>query len=100
MYLYIGCNSVVAAIDPTDGSMVWVTSLAAGGFFSGHASQDVCVLEHQDKVFAGCYGHLFALAGDTGEILWHNELKGFGYNDVTLAMAGKSIQHVSTRRRS
>jgi outer membrane protein assembly factor BamB len=99
MYLYIGCNSLVAAIAPTDGHMIWVTSLSEG-FLSITDSQDVCVLEHQGTVFAGCQGHLFALAGDTGEILWHNELKGFGYNDVTLAIAGKSIQYVSTHTRS
>jgi outer membrane protein assembly factor BamB len=100
MYLYIGCNGVVAAIDPADGRMVWVTSLATGGFFPSTESQDVCLLEHQGTVFAGCYGHLFALAGDTGEILWHNKLEGLGYNDVTLAIAGKSIQYISTHTRS
>ena len=41
-----------------------------------------------------------ALDGHDGKILWKNELKGFRYNDVTLAMAGKSIQYVSSHSHS
>lgn len=98
MYLYIGCNSQVAAIDPNSGQEVWRTPLETG--FFGATTQDVCLLEHEGKVFAGCYGHLFALDGRTGEVLWHNELEGMGYNDVTLAMVGKSIQYVSSHSTS
>lgn len=91
MYLYIGCNGKVSAIDPASGEEAWRRDLTTG-FLSATAQQDVCVLEHQGSVFAGCNGHLFALDGRTGDVLWHNELKGMGYNDVTLAMAGKSVQ--------
>jgi outer membrane protein assembly factor BamB len=47
-------------------------------------------------VFAGSQGHLFCLDAATGAMLWQNGLKGMGYNDVTLAIAGKSIQFVAT----
>ena len=93
MFLYIGCNGMVSAIDPYRGGEVWRTPLHAGVF--GRARMDVCVLEHQGMVFAGCNGHLFALDGRTGQILWHNELQGMGHNDVTLAMAGQSVQFVA-----
>ena len=99
MYLYIGCNGTVSGIDPRNGGEIWRTPLR-GGFLSGTTSQDVCVLEHEGVVFAGCNGHLFCLDGQTGDILWENELSGMGYNDVTLAMAGKSIQHVATHSKS
>jgi outer membrane protein assembly factor BamB len=56
----------------------------------------VCVLEHDGRIYAGSHGHLFCLDVETGRIRWTNELKGMGYNDVTLAMAGKSVQYVST----
>jgi len=95
MYLYIGINGCVAAIDPQDGRGIWRTELGSG-FFSSTTGSDVCVLEHDGRVFAGCMGHVFALDGMTGEILWQNDLEGMGHNDVTLSIAGKSIQFVAT----
>ncbi|HKO58559.1 MAG TPA: PQQ-binding-like beta-propeller repeat protein [Thermoanaerobaculia bacterium] len=96
--LYIGCNGNVAAIRPEDGQRLWLTEL--GGVFSRTAAEDVCVLEHEGRVFAGCNGHLFCLDGATGEIVWHNELPGLGHNDVTLTIAGKAIQVVATHTHS
>ena len=95
--LYIGCNGHVAAIDPDHGHEIWRRKLLPGVFSSTNA-QDVCVLDHDGKVFAGANGHLFCLDGRNGEILWHNELSGLGYNDVTLTVAGKAIQIVATVR--
>jgi outer membrane protein assembly factor BamB len=68
MYLYIGCNGIVAAISPTDGREVWRRTLSGG--FLGATGQDVCVLEHEGQVFAGSHGHVFALDATTGEVLW------------------------------
>lgn len=93
--LYIGSNGHVAAIDPNSGDELWRTRLSEG-IFAATKHQDVCVLEHEGRVFAGCHGHLFCLDAATGNVLWHNELTGFGHNDVTLAIAGKSIQFVSS----
>jgi hypothetical protein len=47
-------------------------------------------------VFAGCHGHLFCRDAATGREIWQNGLNNMGYNDVTLAIAGKSIQFVAT----
>ena len=93
--LYIGSNGHVAAIDPATGNEIWRTRLG-GGIFSVTASQDVCVLEHDGRVFAGSKGHLFCLDAASGQIQWENQLSGLGHNDVTLAIAGKSIQFVAT----
>lgn len=95
MFLYIGSNGFVSAIHPKTGREVWRTVLRQG-LLGGSSGQDVCVLEDQGRVFAGSCGRLYAIDGATGEILWENELKGMGYNDVTLAMAGKCIQYVTT----
>lgn len=88
--LYIGSNGHVAAIDPETGTEAWRTSLRAAG-------ADVTVMEHEGRVFAGCHGHLFCLDAETGKVLWKNGLKGMGFNDVTLAIGGQSIQFVATR---
>jgi outer membrane protein assembly factor BamB len=47
-----------------------------------------------ELVFAGSAGHLFCLSADTGQILWHNKLRGMGYNDISLAMENVSIQYL------
>lgn len=93
MYLYIGSNGNVAAISPEDGREIWRTSVSAS-LLTSH--QDVCVLEHEGRVFAGTHGRIVALDGGTGRILWSNDLPGMGYNDVTLSIAGKSVQYVSS----
>lgn len=98
-YFYIGCNGEVAAIDVRRGREVWRTRLR-GGFFGGTRYMDVCVLEHEGRVYAGSNGYVFALDARTGRRVWQNELKGLGYNDVTLALAGKSIQFVASHTRS
>lgn len=92
--LHIGINGCVAAIAPDTGKEVWRTKVAHTllGTASGH---DVCVLEHEGRVFAGCNGRLTCLDAASGRILWENGLEGLGYNDVTLSIAGK-IAHLST----
>lgn len=97
--LYIGTNGHVAAIQPADGQELWRTKLGAG-MFGATTSQDVCVLEHEDRVFASCYGHLFCLDAASGKILWQNDLKGLGHNDITLSIGGRSIQVVATHTQS
>ncbi len=96
--LYIGINGHVVALATQHGRELWRTQLGTGQFFSSTSHQDVCLLEHDGRVLAGCYGHLFCLDAASGGILWHSELKGLGHNDVTLAMRGKSVQIVSTHQ--
>ena len=93
--LYIGCNGYVAAIRTADGAERWRTMLMTG-FFSVTDQHDVCVLQHEGRLYAGCQGYLFCLDASSGQILWQNELKGMGYNDVTLAIGDKSVQFVAT----
>ena len=94
--LYIGCNGMVAAIDVRTGEMIWEKKLSSKILSSlNHA--DVSII-HDDKiVYAGCYGHLFALDAKTGEELWHNELKGWGHNEVSLALQDKSVQFITRK---
>jgi outer membrane protein assembly factor BamB len=100
MHLYMATNGFVAAVDPATGREVWRTALKDGAaLFSSTLGSDVCILEHEGRVFAGCKGHLFCLDGASGRVLWHNDLKGLGHDDVTLAMAGKSVQFITTVER-
>ena len=90
--LYIGSNGHVCAINPQTGEELWRTSLKTGTL-SSTTYQDVAVIVREDIIYAGCYGHLFALSRD-GTILWHNPLKGLGHNDISLAFEGHSIQYL------
>ena len=65
--LYIGTNGYVASFAVSDGAELWRTRLGEG-VFSTPGHQDVCVLQHGGRVFAGCFGHLFCLDAATGEI--------------------------------
>lgn len=90
--LIIGINGSVAAVDPTTGQVLWSTSLRTGGLISSTSHQDVSVLVKGGIIFAGGAGHVFCLDASSGKILWHNALKGLGYNDISLAMDGISVQ--------
>ena len=91
--LYIGTNGYVCAIDPQSGVELWRRRLQEGVLkATGHS--DVSVIVRQSVVYAGSQGHLFALSAADGTILWHNEMKGLGYNDVSLAFEGQSIQYM------
>jgi outer membrane protein assembly factor BamB len=97
--LYIGCNGHVAAISTDSGAERWWTSLARGTILAATSFEDVCLLADAGRIYAGSHGHLFCIDAATGEILWHNELEGLGFNDVTLALRGQSIQFASTHAR-
>ncbi len=87
-YLIIGCNGRVAAINPLTGNMKWETKLPVK--YSSY--QDVNVLIDEDLIYAGCHGYLFCLDLHNGTLKWQNNLKGWGLNDITLALKDKSIQ--------
>jgi len=89
--LIIGSNGHVAAIAVMDGRELWRTALQTG-VFSATAHSDVSVLVQGGFVLAGSRGHLFCLDAANGSVIWHNELKGMGYNDVSLAMQNVSVQ--------
>ncbi|MFT3826576.1 MAG: PQQ-binding-like beta-propeller repeat protein [Chitinophagaceae bacterium] len=92
--LIIGCNGYVSAISANTGEELWRTKLREG-ILGGSRGCDVSVLIDGDKIFAGCYGHIHALRASDGEILWSNNLKGMGYNEVSLARQGTSTQFIT-----
>jgi len=91
--LVIGINGYVAAIDMATGAELWRTKLEQG-VFSATNHSDVSIIIHGDFVFAGSNGLLFCLAINDGHVIWQNELKGLGYNDVSLAIETVSVQYL------
>ncbi len=98
--LIIGSNGAVAAICNQTGEVLWKTSLATGGLISSTRFQDISVLVQDDVVYAGGAGHVFCLDIKNGRVMWHNALKGFGHNDISMAMSGVAVQFLSKVERS
>lgn len=92
--LVIGCNGYVSAILANTGEELWRTKLR-DGVFGGSRGYDVSVMIEDDKVYAGCYGRIYALNAADGSVLWSNELKGMGYNEISLAKQGISTQFIT-----
>ena len=80
--VYVGLKSHVVAFDRKKGIEVWRQALPARYKSS---SSFVNVVRDRDGLFATCAGELFALDPATGELLWHDQLKGLGTGLVTLA---------------
>jgi outer membrane protein assembly factor BamB len=57
-----------------------------------NAHKDVTVLDDEDHVFAGSSGHLYCLDAKTGEILWKNDLKGLGFQNISISINGSAIE--------
>lgn len=92
--LIIGCNGFVSAILVNNGQELWRTKLR-DGVLGGSRGYDVSVLIDGDQIYAGCYGRIYALKTSTGEILWANDLKGMGFNEVALARQGNNTQFIT-----
>lgn len=92
--LVIGSNGYVSAIQISNGQELWRTKLREG-FFGGSGGKDVSVLIEGDKIFAGCAGRIYALRASDGKMLWDNDLKGIGFNQVALARQGTSVQFIT-----
>ncbi len=80
--VFVGIKGSVVAVSRATGQQAWATSLKGMDF--------VNVLVENDKIFATCRGEIFCLDPLSGELLWHNPLKGFGLGLATLATVNSS----------
>lgn len=82
--LYILSSGRVAAIDKGNGEIVWEVKLKeyAGGAVSHSIGQ---IALEQGKLYIGCAGILLCLSANDGSLIWKNELKGWGYQFISMA---------------
>jgi outer membrane protein assembly factor BamB len=92
--LIIGCNGYVSAIHSNNGEEFWRTKLREG-VLGGSRGNDVSVLIDGDQIYAGCAGRIYALRVSDGQVLWSNDLKGMGFNEVALARQGTNTQFIT-----
>jgi outer membrane protein assembly factor BamB len=84
--LLLGLNASVTAITKHDGQTLWKTELPTT--LSG--DDFVTVLSDGLLVFAHTEGKLHCLDLANGQILWSNDLKGYGYGLANLGFPGGS----------
>jgi outer membrane protein assembly factor BamB len=76
--IYVGFNSRVAALNRDTGEIVWSWRSPKG---TGYTT----VLLDGDRLIVSVIGYTYCLHPETGQVLWFNELPGFGAGVASLA---------------
>lgn len=85
--VFVGFNSRIAALDRANGQLAW-------DWKSPHGSGFVALLLEGDQLIVSVSGYTYALDPTTGETLWTNLLKGFGYGIPCLvSTSGSTLTH-------
>jgi len=83
-HLFILSNGRVAAINKKDGEIIWEIKLRQ--YLSGSVSYVVGQISVEDnKIFVGVSGIVLCLSTKDGSLIWKNELKGWGFQFVSMA---------------
>jgi len=93
--IYLGVKGCAMALDSASGQQLWTTSLKGSDF--------VNIVLEGGNLYATTRGEIFCLDPNSGSILWHNPLTGFGLGLVSIAGEGiaqnSSILPEEKRRR-
>jgi len=85
--ILLGLKNSVTAISRSTGERIWCTSLKGPSLgVNGH--EYVSLATDQTRVFAHSAGYLHCLDLKTGQLLWTNELKGYGFGLANLCLPG------------
>src|SRR6266567_3986212 len=88
--LFIGIKGTVLALDRANGREIWRTDLKRSDF--------VNLTIDGGALYAATAGELYCLDPATGQMRWHNELKGLGRGLIAIAQAG-SQQSILAREK-
>ena len=78
----IGVKGAVLAFQRDTGAHLWATELKSS------SNNFVTVASDETRVYAHTGGELFCLDLASGQTLWSDPLKGFGYGLASLALPG------------
>jgi outer membrane protein assembly factor BamB len=76
--IFVGIQGCVVALDKSTGEEVWRTELAGSDF--------VNVAVEDAYIYAATRGEVFCLTPTSGEIRWHNTMKGLGRGLVSFGL--------------
>ena len=77
--VFVGFGSRVAALDRTDGQVLWKWKSPKG------RCQFVSLLLDGDRLIVSVHGYMYCLDPLTGGQLWSNPMDGFGFGIPSLA---------------
>jgi len=69
--IFVGFNGKAMALDRDTGEIVWTYNQMKGG--------NVTFLLDGDRLIASTNGYIYCLDPLTGQLLWHNPMKGCGW---------------------
>ena len=87
--LFILSNGRVAAINKKDGEIIWEIKLRDYLSSSNILPYGQISVE-ENKVFIGMAGMLLCIDAKDGAMLWKNELKGWGYQFVSMSLSSNN----------
>ncbi len=85
----VGVGRHVVALNSTTGVELWRTKLKG--------SDMVSVWDTGTRIHAATKGELFCLDASSGEILWHNTLKGLGLGTVAFGSTSDVLAVAAVR---
>jgi len=80
--LFVGIKNYLVALHRKDGNELWRTKLKGSDFTT--------VLWDGEDLFAANSGEVYRVDPESGEVLWHNKMKGLGLGVVSLARSGST----------
>lgn len=79
-FVFVGFNGRVSALDRRSGQIVWSWKAPRGRF-----SSFVSMLLDGDRLVVSAHGYTYCLDASTGQEIWSQEFKGFGFGHASLA---------------
>jgi outer membrane protein assembly factor BamB len=80
-FVFLGLKNRVTALAKSDGQIVWTTELPGGTL-----TTFVTVSCDDRRIFAYTAGRIHCLDLFSGQLLWSNPLKGYGYEIASLCL--------------
>lgn len=86
--IFAGIKDCVVALDERTGAEVWRVELRSSDYVS--------VLWDGESLFGSNSGEVWRLDPQSGQVIWHNELKGLGRGLVSLASSRRPSGNTDT----
>ncbi len=84
--VFVGFNGKAAALDRVSGEILWQWSAPKGAGY-------VSLLLDGDSLLAAVNGYTYCLDPRSGQQLWFNPMKGFGFGVTSIATATGHTPH-------
>jgi len=96
-FLFILSKGRVAAINKKDGQIVWEVKIKQ--YISSAVSLSIGQINVEDnKIYVGISGILLCLSTQDGALIWKNELKGWGYQFISMGNVNNEAASAESMR--